>query len=492
MILLGAFALNALASFALGLLVAKLLGPEDFGRFALGMACAVALNNLVFEWLRLSATRFYSSRVRDAAPWVRAALDGAYGRLVLGLTALAVLVAIAAAPGRIVLDGATLVLAASAGLAAVGLGLFDYGTALARARFEGRLYARLVGLRTLGAVVLMSAAAATGRPDLVLGAVALSALGAVFAARAHLADAPGEPTQRSQARFGQARRAAIGRFFAYAGPIVAANVLYQFMPVANRGALAAADGFAQSGQFALAADVAGRLFGTLGSAADIALFQLALRAQEREGRAAAEAQVARNAAIVVAVLLPFAGGLAIIVPVLEAILVPAAFRGAFALHAELLVPGFLALALASYALHPIFQVRGRTAPVIAAAAVGVAVDLAGLAILVPTLGAPGVSIAQSLGLAAALVVLGVRALTGPERLRLAWRELARALLATLAMMAAVWPLSRLDPPLLALAVSAVAGALVYGGLAWWLDIAGLRGIALDALRQVRVRRMRDR
>jgi O-antigen/teichoic acid export membrane protein len=479
-ILVGAFALNALASFALGLVVAKLLGPADFGRFALGMAVAVALNNLVFEWLRLSATRFYSPRVREGAPWVRGALDGAYGRLALGLTALAVLAALAVGPLRG--DAGTLALAAGAGVAAVGLGLFDYGTALARARFEGRLYARLVAVRTLGAVVLMTAAAATGRPDLVLGAVALAALAAVFVARAHLSDALPPDT----ARTGRARRAAIGRFAAYAGPLVAANLLYQLLPVANRGALAAADGFAQSGQFALAADVAGRLFQTLGSAADLALFQLAVRAEEREGRAAAEEQVARNAVLVVAILLPFAGGLYVITPVLETILVPEAFRGAFARYAELLIPGFLALSLASYALNPVFQVRGRTAPVIAAAGVGVAVDLAALALLVPRMGAPGVALAQSLALGAALLVLGHRALAGPERLRLDWRQVAAALAATLAMVAAVTPLARLDPPLLALASSAFAGALVYGGLAWIFDIAGLRGLALQALPERRV------
>jgi O-antigen/teichoic acid export membrane protein len=478
-ILVGAFALNALASFALGLLVAKLLGPADFGRFALGMAVAVALNNLVFEWLRLSATRFYSARVREAAPWVRGALDAAYGRLALGLSALAVLVALVIAPGRIEIDAATGVLAASAGVAAVGLGLFDYGTALARARFEGRLYGRLVAVRTLGAVVLMSAAAWTGEPAAVLGAVALSTLAAVVVARPRLADPPATLRPREA----QARRAAIGRFAAYAGPLVAANVLYQLMPVANRAALAAADGFAQSGQFALAADVAGRLFQTLGSAADLALFQLAVRAQEHEGRAAAEAQVARNAALVVAILLPFAGGLYVITPVLEALLVPAAFRGAFALYTELLIPGFLALSIASYALNPIFQLRGRTGPVILAAGIGIAVDLAALAVLVPRIGAPGVAVAQGLGLAAALAVLAVRALAGPDRLRLPWRDVLAAALATGAMVAAVGPLSRLDPPLLALGVSAVAGALVYGGLAWCFDIAGLRTLALQALRR---------
>ncbi|WP_204325304.1 hypothetical protein, partial [Proteus mirabilis] len=59
-----AFALSASTSVLLGLLVAGLLGPADFGRFALATAGSIVLNTLLFEWLRLSATRFYSGRTR--------------------------------------------------------------------------------------------------------------------------------------------------------------------------------------------------------------------------------------------------------------------------------------------------------------------------------------------------------------------------------------------------------------------------------------------
>ena len=66
-----AFILNAGLNFGLGLLLAKLMGPADFGLFGLATTGAVVLNTLVFEWLRLSATRFYSNRVRREEPWIR-------------------------------------------------------------------------------------------------------------------------------------------------------------------------------------------------------------------------------------------------------------------------------------------------------------------------------------------------------------------------------------------------------------------------------------
>ena len=56
------FALNTLFNFAVGLLVAKFLGPAEYGRFALAGAVAVFINTALFDWLRLAATRFYSER----------------------------------------------------------------------------------------------------------------------------------------------------------------------------------------------------------------------------------------------------------------------------------------------------------------------------------------------------------------------------------------------------------------------------------------------
>ena len=50
-----AFALNALFNFLVGLLVAKFLGPAEFGRFAIASATAVIVNSGGFDWIRLAA-----------------------------------------------------------------------------------------------------------------------------------------------------------------------------------------------------------------------------------------------------------------------------------------------------------------------------------------------------------------------------------------------------------------------------------------------------
>ncbi|QRE75048.1 lipopolysaccharide biosynthesis protein [Methylobacterium aquaticum] len=466
MAVIAAFVVNAVLNLALGLLIAQILGPADFGRFALGTAGAVVLSIMLFEWLRLSATRFYSARVRETEPWIRAMLDRAYAATALGLAG-AALLALAGRP----LVGEPALLAAAAAGAAVGIGLFDYQAALARARFVGGLYLRLVLIKNGLALVLMVGTAwVTADASAVMLAAGLSQLLAALLIRRALAD---PPIPHDGAR----RREALRRFMAYGLPVVAANVVYQLMPFANRWAVAGAAGFAEAGYFSLAADIGGRIFTTLGAALDLLLFQIAVLAAETHGHEAGEEQVARNGSVVLALLLPSAAGLWAVAPALDAIAVPAAYRGHFVDYTLLLIPGLVALAVMNFALNPVFQIRRRTLPLVAAGLVGALVNFGAALALAKPFGPHGIAAAQSLGFLAAMLFLGFRALTGPGRLRMPWRDPLAVLLATAAMTVAILPLRGLDP-WLALPACVVVGGLVYGALVWCFDIAGLRAAVL--------------
>ncbi|HEY8565966.1 MAG TPA: lipopolysaccharide biosynthesis protein [Beijerinckiaceae bacterium] len=458
------FILNAGLNFALGLVVAYGLGPEDFGRYALGAAVAVALNALLFDWLRLAATRFYSAKTRADEPALRATLELGYAGFSLLLAAVVV--------GAVWLDldlGLPALMLAAAAATGICMGLFDYQVALARALFQERSYALLVAVKNLAAFALMVVGACLLKdPTLTLLGSGLSAAAALLIARKALA----EPNLRLDA----ARLNTAAAFARYALPLVVANVAYQCLPLLNRGALAATDGFGAAGRFALAADIGARLFMTLGSALDIALFQLAVRADEREGRAAAEARVATNAALIAALLLPLAAGYALILPVVEALAVPAEFRGAFASHSLVLIPAFLAFSLILYALNPVFQLRKETGPLAGAALVAVAVNALLLVVLPAHLGPVGVSAAQLGGLSAALAVVLAAALA--RGFRAPWAAFGKAALATMVMALAVAPLREAGPPVAALAAMTGTGLLVYAACAAALDVAGLRSVAL--------------
>ena len=465
MAVIAAFVLNAGLNFVLGLLIAKLLGPADFGRFALATTGAIVLNTVLFEWLRLSATRFYSGRVRVHEPWIRHGLDRAYLRIGLVLLSAAAVCGGLGFPGGA--DGRAAVLCGT-GLAALGIGVFDYHAALARARFDGRLYLGLVAVKNALAFAMMAAAAWwLPQPAWVLAAAGVSQLLAVLLLR--------RPLRDPASAFEPPRLKATWQVFArYGLPLIAANAAYQLLSFANRGAVAAHAGFAEAGYFALAADVTSRSLMTLGTALDLLLFQIAVQAEEHHGRAAAERQVGENAGLVFALLAPCAVGFWAVLPALQALVVPDAYRGPFAVYSLVLMPGLFCMAMMFYALNPIFQIRRRTLPVIAAAIVGLAVNGIGLLALPGLMGGIGVALAQTLGLAAAGLWLGWRALTGPERLVLPWGAIGTAALACAAMGLALAPFRHLQPAT-ALAVCVPAGTALYGALVWIFDIAGLRG-----------------
>lgn len=462
MTLVAIFLVNAGLSFALSLLLAGLLGPDGFGRYAIGLAVTVVINTALFEWLRLSTTRFYSERVRAGEPSVRRTLDRYY------LVSAAVLAAATGAAIALGLDRAlSPSLLAAASLCGVAYGFCEYRMALARARFLEGPYALLGFLRAfLGFMLAAGAAVLTGDPALVLVGAALSAFLPILAVRGVLTDAG--------AAASPVRSDLVAGFARYALPLVAASALYQLLPLLNRAILAGREGFTEAGYFALASELATRLFQNLGAALDLVLFQLAVRADELHGREAAERQIARNAGTVLAIVIPAGAGLWAVWPSFEAIFIPEAFRGRVAPTMALMIPALATFAAIQYALNPVFQLRRTTAPVIAAALAALVVDV-GLILFWPGLGGPGgFAAAQLAGLAAGLVVLcGLSAAKGA---RLPWRDLAGAVLAAGLMSAAVWPLRGSGAPVATLALQAAIGVAVYGALAVAFDLAGARRI----------------
>jgi O-antigen/teichoic acid export membrane protein len=73
-----AFLANTATNFIIGLMVAKFLGPEEYGRFALAFSIAVVVQTALYDWLRLSATRFYSQRTRENEPVIRSTLGTSF------------------------------------------------------------------------------------------------------------------------------------------------------------------------------------------------------------------------------------------------------------------------------------------------------------------------------------------------------------------------------------------------------------------------------
>lgn len=458
-----AFFCNIIFNFVIGLLVAKFLGPAEYGRFALAFATAAIVQIAFFDWLRLGATRFYSERVRSEDPALRATLDVSFALIAFGLLV---------GGGLMMFSGVKFALSNNLiGLAiavAISNGFFDYHTALVRARFHDRLYTRLIVVKNILAFLLTGGGAFifhSAQMALIGGIFSLS--GSVIAARAALRDPGAVPNEAT-------RKIAKNILF-YGMPIVAANLLYVAIPLANRSIIAVLYGFSETGQFSLAFDIGSKAVQAIGSTLDVVLFQIAVAAHERDGDKTAKSQIAQNMAIVFAIVLPTCTGIWLILPSLEQVIVPAAYRGPFGDLLTLMMGGLFCSAMIQYGLNPIFQIAKRTAPLIAAAAVGCVVDVILLLVLPKSGDASTFAIAQTGAYGAAfLALIFVASFSKPQ-----WpsvRDITFVVLATASMALVLLPLRLRDPGLTTLLEQIAAGVVIYTFFVAVFDIAGLRKI----------------
>jgi len=465
-----AFLANTATNFIIGLLVAKFLGPEEYGRFALAFSIAVVVQTALYDWLRLSATRFYSQRTRENDPIIRSTLGTSFVA-VTAFLAISTLVYSAIGP-ELDFDSELILLAL---LTATANGLFDYSTALARARFEDGAYGRLVLVKNVLSFLLIGGGAFWFRSaGVALAGGVASLLGTVFLARESLRD-PGVRCRDAQGE-------TVKTLISYSAPIVAAHLIYQTMPLASRSIVASVYDFAETGQFALAYDLGMRAVMAFGSALDVLLFQIAVAAHEEHGEDRARQQVAHNMGVVFAFLLPACAGLWLVMPSVEALIVPAQFRGPFGHYLGLLLPGLFAMGVLNFGVNPVFQISKRTAPLIAAAVAAAVVSLLLLFLLPWGRDASNLAIAQAGGYVAALLATIYFALRAQPIWPSFW-DLFAAVVGTAIMFLALTPMRvALEPGVVTLLLQIAAGGIIYGLMVAAFDIAGLRTLALAWLR----------
>jgi O-antigen/teichoic acid export membrane protein len=459
------FILNTLANFVVGLLVAKFLGPAEYGRYAIATSIGVMLQSIGLDWLRLSASRFCSDRRVAERPEIErtiALLFVGASAIALGVAAVALIAGV-----DLWLSPALLALAIVVGLAN---GLYELGGALLRARFRDRGYWRLVLVKGLiCAVTMLGAAWVFQSAKAALIAFVGGAITAVAMTGADRYD--------PKARLAAVDLKLARRFAAYALPLVLASVLYQGVPMLNRYVVWRLHGDAEAGQFALAFDTGSRIIFAIGSALDVLLFRSAVRAEALAGAEAGRGQISRNVGIIFAILTPAVAGCWLVLPSFEHLVVPESFRGDFGQYFTLLLPAFVSIALTSFCVGPVFQMAYRPLPLVAGGAAALLANGAAIAALSQRLDTALLALAQSgatlVGLATTIAFL---AATAPARVNI--RDIAGALAGTAIMLLMVAPMRGMAPGVLTLLAQAFAGAIVYAGVALALDVCQLRGLVI--------------
>ncbi|CAN1530850.1 RfbX Membrane protein involved in the export of O-antigen and teichoic acid [Rhabdaerophilaceae bacterium] len=469
MLMSAAFLLSALAQFGLGLLVAALLGPAQFGLYALGFAAAVVGQTVLFEWIRLSITRFsgaaYASTAALRTPFIIGVLA------CLGVGGLLV-----------TFGGEQRTLYVLIALGAASLGYAECRAAHMRAGFAERSYALLLLMRVATSLVLVPAVSIViPRGDAALAAffasilIALGIHQLVLREASIWLDSPANDVEPT----------ALKPFLAYALPIVGTNLAYLLLFLGLRLYVASSSGLAQSGQFSLALDIGLKLVMTLGTALDLYLFQLAVRARDREGRLAASQRLGDNLALIIASLAPMVLGVWLVLPSLETLLIAPAYRGIFATQITLLLPSLLIYALVQYGLHPLHQLGVGTRPLILAACLA----LLTTAIVTALGGDVGLDADQRpafgllLGMALAALLLWWKAESRPSLGGL--RFFSSLGLALSALFLVGFGLRQaIEPGAVAIIATGLFGGLTYAICAWLTDLAGLKMLVATIRRKI--------
>ncbi len=456
------FFLNAAANFALGVVLGALLGPAEFGRYATVALAATTLGGAMFDWLRLSSLRF--SGDSEARVGVAASLDAGY------LLMMALLYLSFGALALVGVDfGLPPPMLALTPLAAVALHRVDFSGAQFRARDQARAFAALYGLRqALIFTIVVATAYFSHSAMLTIAALAFASLVPAIALAGAL--------RTSGARLRDARARNLLRFALYAKPVVASMVIFQLVVLINRQYALSRLGAAPTGELSLAADLGIRLFWAFNTLPDMWLFQMVLRSEREQGRAAAERRIGENSAIAFALLAPLTAGYMVMAPTFEALMVPAAFHGDFARLSFLLAPGFAAQCAVTSMLNPVLQLKGRTWPATIAALCALGADFAVLSIV----GADSVDAlarAYTISMFVGFVVAAAMTLGNPA-VRPRLRDLALTIASTVAMTAAIEPLNRLPSHALAAALALLVGGAIFGAVVAIFDVAGLRGMAM--------------
>ncbi len=459
MIVILASLINTIANLIIGLGVAHLLGPDQFGRFALALLIAITLQSATFEWIRLSTARLYSERVRLEQGDLRATLDLAFWSIAGGL----VVMGAALLTLGIVFDAERSIIVA-AGAMALTNGLFDYRIALSRARFRDEIYARMLLIKNgLSLVVTLLFAFLFQSGSAGVAALVVSMVGSLALTWLPLRDP----------NTGRARLTLAKQCLGYSMPIVASGLLYLLISLGNRAVVTHFHGYGETGQFSLAFDIGQRVIGAIGLALDILLFQMAVRADEQDGREAASVQVQRNITALLAVLAPACLGLWLVLPSLKTTLISNDYREVFGDYFVILLPGFFFAGLSIFGLNQIFQITHRTWPMIAAALAGVVANIVLIFVLPHQTHAQAIALAQSGSSFVCFLVLVAFAYRqkakGPK-----WQDCATIALACAAMVVSGLPLREFAPGLVLMALQIVSGVIVYATCLLVFNIGDMR------------------
>ena len=453
--------LQGIVGFATLMVFTHVLSPEAYGQYALAFGLSSLIYTIVFTWLEASMARFYVAEARDGAE--APALFGTIYRLFIVVAAVFAIVCALALwlwPGNGALKPA------------IGYAL---ATLVSRSlirlvqeqrRAEGRVgTASMIDMiQTAGGFGLgvVCALAGLGGASPIIGTGMIAALSLPLFARQDWGRAVRGQFDATRAR----------AYAHYGFPLAASLILTLALYTVDRFLIATWLSEAQAGAYHAGYSLASRILDVLfiwfGAAGTPAMVQ----ALETGGEDALKASARQQLTTMVFVLFPAVGGLIMVAPALGEIVIGEGLRSQALSVTPLISLGALFSGLNTYYFLQAFTLAKKTRLLVVAMAVPAVSNIVLNVTLIPLMGLQGAALAGCLSF-----VSGVIGSWWLGRGTLALPVPVLPIVTTAGCMAAMMGVLAILPHwggVIELGIKAVAGVAVYGGLAWLLNLNGVR------------------
>jgi O-antigen/teichoic acid export membrane protein len=437
-------------------LFTHLLKPEVYGKYALVVATAGLLNALLFQWIRLSLVRYLHahkedpSRLKSTMMTTTCAIILALGVVAAGISLLPI-----QSEWRPVALPCWIMLAAQA--------IYELCCENVRAMmrpwsYMGLQLAKSAGTVVLGVILVLLGAGWWGP---LAGLTAGMLLAAAFSCGR---DWSGFKWSIDRQILAQVAR--------YGLPLSATVALANVIGSSDRYLIAGFMGEGPAGLYSAAVDFTTQTLTLVMMVVNLAMFPLAVRAFEHEGREAAQEQMRSNASLLLAIGVPCVIGMTMLAPGIANCFLGKSYRAAAAGIIPLIALGAFLAGFKAYHFDAAFQFAHRTIYqvwiVLFAAIVNITLNW----IAIPRYGINGAAGASVLAYLISIVLtawLGRRHFVLPFPVRPA----AQVLLAGGAMAVLLYPL-RDDVRPLVVAAQIAGGAIAYVGLLIACNFLSLR------------------
>lgn len=446
----------------------RLLSPEEYGQYALVVAGVGLASAVIFRWLNLGLLRFITAYQGRQEVFLSTVAAGFIGMMVLsGLFCAFCLFFIVNSQLR--------------SLWVIGLVLlwlqafFDLNQELARTQFSPARYGLLALIKAVAALIIggLLAYIGWGAFGLFFGLMAGSISAALWVLK----------KEWRAVRFRLVDRELMNQLCTYGLPLTATFALGFVVNSSDRFLLGWLLSTETAGLYSVGYDLAKNSLGIFMMVVNLAAYPLAVRALEQKGIAAAQEQLCQNATMLIAVGLPVTSGFALLSPNIAAAFLGPEFRGYAADLMPWVIFGALLAGIKSYYFDLSFQLGRRTIMqvwvTLAAAVLNVALNFW----WIPFFGIMGAAYSTVAAFALSLVMswgLGRRVFP----LLFPTGDFFKIALATAVMIFVLAPFRDLYGNWI-LAGQLFMGSLIFGAMACFLDVGGIRSKSFQIFNEIR-------